>query len=212
MRSYGGAAVQPKRPAEQAFQIREQEDIEAKRAIAKAVIGLINPAETVFLNGGSTSMAVARELAVSPRNLFVATSGINIASALAENANITVCLLGGFVQRNSLVTTGLFTEAMIDQLNADIALISCDAFGLEQGLSFDLPTDATEARHMLRNSKRRIALVTGTKFSRRARIAAVEATEVSHIVTDAIDTALEASLTKLEIDVIRANSGSDVRD
>lgn len=204
VRSYGGAAVQPKRPAEQAFQVREQEDVEAKRAIARAVIKLINPAETVFLNGGSTSMAVARELAVSNLNLFVATSGINIASVLAENANITVCLMGGFVQRNSLVTTGLFTDAMIDQINADIAFIACDAFGLDQGLSFDTPSDATEARHMLRNSKRRIALVTGAKFSRHARITAIEASEVTHLVTEAIDPTLGANLGELGVDVIEA--------
>ena len=202
VRSYS-AAVQPKRPAEQAFQIREQEDVEAKRAIAKAVIKLINFAETVFLNGGSTSMAVAHELAVSNLNLFVATSGINIASVLAENANTTVCLIGGFVQRDSLVTTGLFTDAMIDQINAGIAFISSDAFGLDQGLSFDTPTDATEARRMLRNSKRRIALVTSAKFSRQAGITAIEASEVTHLVTEAIDPALGASLADLGVDVIQ---------
>lgn len=212
IRSYGGASVQPKRPAEQTFAIREQEDVEAKRAIANIVIGMIKPAETVFLNGGSTSMAVARELAISELNLFVATTGINIASAISENENITVCLLGGFVQRSLLVTTGLFTEAMIAQINADIAIISGDAFDLEQGLSFDTPSDASEAGHMLRSSKRWVALVTGTKFSRPARITAVKARDVTQIVTDKINPALKSSLTELGIDVVQATSDTVATD
>jgi DeoR/GlpR family transcriptional regulator of sugar metabolism len=211
VRSYGGASVQPKRPAEQAFAVREQEDVEAKRAIAKSVIDLINPGETVFLNGGSTSLAVARELAISNLKLFVATPGIHIATVIAENENITVCLLGGFVQRNLLVTSGLFTEAMIDQINADIAIIDGDAFDPEQGLSFDSPTDATEARHMLRSSKRWVALVTGTKFHRRARITGLKLSEVTHIVTDVIDPPLEDSLTNLGIEVIHAESETTAR-
>ncbi len=69
-RSYGGAAVRRTRPAEQAFAIREREHVDAKRAMAKAAIELFKPGDTVFLNDGSTVMALAREGHLKPQPLY----------------------------------------------------------------------------------------------------------------------------------------------
>lgn len=203
-RSYGGAAVRLKRPAERAFEVREQEDIAAKRAIAKAALELISPGDTLFLNDGSTTLALAREIALADLALFVATPAINVASVLAENESITVCLLGGTVQGRALATSGPFAEAMTERINADLALLSCDGFGLDQGLSFMDPADAAIARRMVQKSKRSAALVVGRKFARSERVTAVPIQQLTFLVTDEVEPRLKGRLVQSGVEVIEA--------
>lgn len=203
-RSYGGAAVRSVRPVEEAFANREQEDIEAKRVIAKAALGLIRSGDTLFLNDGSTVMALAREIAASNLELFVATPAVNVASVLVESGHIDVCLLGGFVRQTSLATSGPFAEMMVDQINPDLTLASCDAFGLEEGIAFDHPDDAALSRKMIAKARRSAALVTGAKLSRSARITALPVTAVNVLVTDQIDATLKTEFISQGLEVIEA--------
>src|SRR5262245_9185761 len=70
-RGYGGATIRTIRPAEEALAIRELQDVEAKRAISVAAMGLIKSASTVFLNDGSTITILAQQIAASDLELFV---------------------------------------------------------------------------------------------------------------------------------------------
>src|SRR5262245_56010052 len=72
-RTFGGAALRVERPAEQAFAIRDQQDVEAKRRIAETALTLLEPGWTVFLNDGSTAMSIARAIVADGVELFVAT-------------------------------------------------------------------------------------------------------------------------------------------
>lgn len=61
-RIYGGAL--PVSPASSPMAVRAGEAIERKLALAKAAIGLIRPGEFLFLDNGSTDLALARRLLV----------------------------------------------------------------------------------------------------------------------------------------------------
>ncbi|MBL8703943.1 MAG: DeoR/GlpR transcriptional regulator [Rhodospirillales bacterium] len=203
-RSYGGAAVRSTRPAEEALAVRAQRYVEEKAAVAQAAMALIEPGNTLFLNDGSTVMALAQELATSEIELFVVTSAVNIAHVLVANPRITVCLLGGFVRSTSLATGGQFAEAMIDQFNADLALLSCDAFGAAEGMSFMHADDAAVARRMRARAKRAIALAIHPKFSASARITAVPAANIDGVVTDRMPPDVRQSLAQHQIKIVEA--------
>lgn len=203
-RSYGGAAVRSTRPAEEALAVRAQRFIEEKAAVAHAAMALIEPGNTLFLNDGSTVMALAHELARAEIDLFVVTSAVNIAHVLVANPRITVCLLGGFVRPTSLATGGQFAESMIDQFNADLALLSCDALGAAEGMSFMHPDDAAVARRMGARARRTIALAIHPKFKASARITALPAPDIDAIVTDRMPPDIRQSLSAHQIRVIEA--------
>ena len=203
-RGHGGAAPRAARPAEEALAIRERKNVEEKRAIARATAGLMKPGETVFLNDGSTVMALARELATAEFELFVVTCAVNVAHLLAENPRLTVCLLGGFVRRSSLATSGPFAEGMLEQFNADVAVLSSDAFSVAEGMSFDNADDALLSRKMAVRAKRCIAMVTSAKFSWTARLTGVPISEIDSLVTDALPPGLQDGLTAAEVSVVTA--------
>lgn len=211
-RAHGGAAARALRPAEEALAVREQKDIAEKRAIAQAAAGLIKSGDTIFLNDGSTIMALARELAVAELELFVVTSAVNVAHLLVENPRLTVCLLGGFVRRSSLATSGSFAESMLEQFNADMALLSSDGFSVGEGLSFSNADDALVSRKMAMRAKRCIALVTSPKFTWSARLTGVPVAEIDVLVTDALPPDLRGGLAAAEIAVVEAPPGAAPAD
>ncbi|MGE0239112.1 MAG: DeoR/GlpR family DNA-binding transcription regulator [Parvibaculaceae bacterium] len=193
-RTHGGAVVPGVRPAEQDFAFREGQDVAEKRAIAQAAVALIAPGSTVFMNDGSTIMAVAKAIVASGLDVFVATPAVNVATKLAENPRATVCLLGGFVRHTSLATTGPFTETMAAQINADMAFISSDGLSAESGLTFTHAADAALAKCMVAHSARVIAVTVTPKIGRNERITAVPASDVDEVLTGCADDAKLDSL------------------
>lgn len=203
-RGHGGAVARTLRPAEEALAVRERKDIDEKQAIAHAATALIKPGDTVFLNDGSTIMALARELAAADLELFVVTSAVNVAHLLVENQRLTVCLLGGFVRRSSLATSGSFAESMLEQFNADVALLSSDGFSVGEGMSYSNADDALVSRKMALRAKRCIALVTSPKFTWNARLTGVPIGEIDDLVTDALPAELQGHLSDAGVSVIEA--------
>ena len=186
-RTHGGAVVPGLRPAEQDFAFREGQDVSEKRAIAEAAVALIAPGSTIFMNDGSTIMAIAKALVASSIEVFVATPAVNVATKLAENPRATVCLLGGFVRHTSLATTGPFTETMAAQINADIAFISSDGLSAGNGLTFTHAADAALAKCMVAHSARVIAVTVTPKIGRDERITAVPVNHIDVVLTGCAD-------------------------
>lgn len=183
-RGYGGATMRTVLPAEEDLAIRELQDVEAKRAIATTALQFIKRHCTLFLNDGSTIKILAQQIAASDLELFVVTPAVNVAHILAINPKITVCLLGGYVRSTSLATGGPFTESMLDMISADLAILSCDGFSARDGMGYLHAEDAAIARKMTERASETIAIVTGSKFERRARIAGVAPSRLSTFITN----------------------------
>ena len=195
-RTHGGAAIQALRPAEQNFAYRESQDAEEKRAIAEAALQRIAPGSTIFMNDGSSIMAIARAIVAAGIEVFAATPAVNVATTLSENPRATVCLLGGFVRQTSLATSGPFAEAMATQINADLALISPDGLTAENGLTFSHASDAALAKCMAGKAQRTIAIAVAAKLGRSERIGALPLAAVGEIITGSVDPAALQALRK----------------
>jgi DeoR/GlpR family transcriptional regulator of sugar metabolism len=206
-RTHGGAAVQSLRPAEQNFAYRESQDVEEKRAIADAALKLIEPGSTIFMNDGSSIMAIAKAIVASGIEVFVATSAVNVATALAENPKATVCLLGGFVRQTSLATSGPFAEAMASQINADLALISPDGLGAESGLTFTHASDAALAKCMSGKARRTVAIAVAAKLRRTERVGALPLSAVDEVITGCRDAACLQTLRKSGVKLTLVDAG-----
>ncbi len=205
-RSFGGAALKVERPAEQAFAVREEQDAAGKHQIAAAVLQRLKPGSTIFMNDGSTVMAIAREIVASGLQLFVITPAVNVAAKLSESATVTACLLGGFVRQTSLATAGPFAEAMIEQFNADYAILSPDGLEPKHGLTFSHAEDAAIARKMGEQSRHVIAVATSGKFRRLGRITAVPFKAIGTLISDHIPAELANRLRQSGVEIIETDA------
>lgn len=181
-RSRGGAALPSLREAEQNFARREAREAEEKISIAEAVVSRLAPGSALFLNDGSTVMAVAKVIVERNIEFFVATPAINVASTLTASPKITACLLGGFVRATSLATSGPFAETMVSQINADVAIISPDGLHPEQGLTFANAHDASLARRMADQSRHVMVVATRSKLMSVSRVTGLPINRVHELV------------------------------
>ena len=101
---------------------------------------------------------------------------------------------------------------MLEQFNADVAILSSDAFSVGEGMSFANADDAVLSRKMAQRAKRCIAMVTHPKFARTARLTGVPIGEIDLLVTDALPKDLRHDLAVADISVIEAPSVPGYRD
>ena len=204
-RTHGGATVSSPRGAVQAFALREQIDSREKRQIAHAACDLVVPDQTLFMNDGSTVLALAQVLVAADFSLTVATTGLNTATSLSENHRIDTYLTGGLVRHKTLGTTGDFVEKMLSQINADMAFIAAEGFSVSEGLTFSYEADANIARIMKEKARKTIVLLTSRKLGKSDRMTAFSASGIDVLITDCEDESLIGPFKNIGISVIVAS-------
>ena len=150
-------------------------------------MSFVEPDTTLFMNDGSTVLALAREIVAARIKLMVVTPGVNIATFLSESPAVSVYLLGGRLGHKSLGTSGDFAERMLETFNADAAFIAAEGFSAGAGLTYSYESDAALARLMSAQAERTIVLATARKLGQRDRIMALPPGRVDVLITDSHD-------------------------
>jgi len=132
-RTYGGALSLEPHP-EASLRQRLGEAYAAKRAIAAWAAQQIVPGESVLLDGGSTTAALAQEL-TGFTNLSVSTIGLTAVEVLAEAENIEVILLGGRLRIISQTFVGPVTECALERISFDRAFMGADGVRADRGIN-----------------------------------------------------------------------------
>jgi len=142
-------------------------DAAAKRAIGVAAAQLVSSGQSVYVDAGSTGLALALAL-LERRDLHdVLVVTCSLTTALALEAGIprfSVIVTGGTLRplQHSLVNP--FAVPMIDALNLDLAFIGCNGVDAAHGVTnVNLPEAEIKTRVMGR-AKRRVVIADSTKL------------------------------------------------
>ena len=117
---HGGAARFE--PSEPAMSLRSQENAFGKAAIGKAAAALVRNGMVVFINSGTTTLAVAQAMA-GLRDLTVCTASLKIALHLCHLPGMSVHMLGGEVDPGEEATSGIDTVEAMARFRVDIAFL-----------------------------------------------------------------------------------------
>lgn len=172
-RVYGGAL--PIAAGSTPIGARIEEGRERKQALARAVVALVRPGELLFLDSGSTNLAVAA-LLPEDHDLTVATNSIHIAEALLARPDLPLIMIGGAVDP---VVGGCVDAAAVlgvRSLNVDRCFLGACAVEPVAGVSAYELADATFKRALLAVSRHSLVLATSDKLGARAphRVAPVD--------------------------------------
>ncbi|MGK9220396.1 MULTISPECIES: DeoR/GlpR family DNA-binding transcription regulator [unclassified Microbacterium] len=132
-RTYGGAISTSHLPEASLLQ-RRSEALDAKRAIVSWAAGEVERGESVFLDAGSTTALLARELTTRQVPATVTTSSLPVVSQLQSAQALTVQCLGGRLRPLSGAFVGPLAEASLDRMSFDRAFISADGVTADRGL------------------------------------------------------------------------------
>jgi len=164
-RVYGGAL--PLSPATAPMEARIDQARERKDALAAAAATTIRRGEFLFLDSGSTNLALVRNLP-EDFELTIATNSIDIARAAAARPDLRLVLIGGVV--DPLVGGCVDPDAVefVSRMNIDRCFVGACAVSPDGGISAFHSADASFKRALVAASRERLVLVTTDKLGERA--------------------------------------------
>lgn len=190
VRVHGGAMPADAVVREAPVESTRDQQAAAKHAIAVAAARLVGSGDCVFLDAGSTALAIAAELLQRRelRDVVVVTSALTIALALEPGIpRLEVLVTGGTLRplQHSLVNP--FAAPMLASLRFDLAFIGCNGVHAEHGVTnVNLP-EAEIKTLVMRSARRTVVVADGAKLGR------VDPAVIAPL--DAIDTLLTAGET-----------------
>lgn len=181
-RVYGGAL--PFAPDGGPLKRREDSDPERKARLGRAVAARIEPGSTIFVDAGSTNLAVARSLPEG-MGLTVVTNAPRIACALEERPGIATVLLGGRLDPVTGACVGPQTLREAERLRPGVLVLGACGLDAEAGVTaHDL--DEAELKSLLVEAAREtVVAATLDKFRSAASYHVADARRISTLVVEA---------------------------
>lgn len=182
----GGVAMPSRIAIDATRQAKLAQHTSEKYAIAARAAELVRPGELIYLDAGTTMLALA--LALIQRSegttLDVVTNDLMVASALGEQGQARVHVLGGQLDIPNMSTHGISTAKELNNFNIDVAFVSASSFDL-RGLS--VPTDAKSVvkQAIVENSSRSYLVTDSSKYGKVAAFKALPLVSFDGLVIDA---------------------------
>jgi DeoR/GlpR family transcriptional regulator of sugar metabolism len=178
---YGGAV--PASPAVADYAARGELEPASKRAVAARAVSLIRPGSVAILDGGTTTLAVARAL---PTDLecTVITHSPTVAVELLGHPGVETILLGGRVFKHSAVTCGSAAVEAAAAVSADVFLLGVTGVHPVHGLTTGDVDEAAMKRALAARAADTYVLASAEKLGTASRYDVIPLTEVAGIITD----------------------------
>lgn len=181
-RVYGGAL--PVSPISGSFETRRHQHTERKAELARSAASLAEPGQLLFLDAGTTNLAIAAELATDAR-LTVATNAPSIACALLERPGVTVLQIGGLVSTHTGGALGARAMRDVQALTIDLCFLGACAIDAAAGIrAFDFE-DAEFKRALVAASAMVVVAATSDKLGTTAPYQVLEARALDHLIVEA---------------------------
>ncbi len=163
------------------FDARKSRASFEKQQIARRTADLICSGETVLLDGGTTTLEVARYL--TGKSLQILTNSLPIASLLMNRPEIELIFIGGYVYPKTGVALGEQAVEALRKMHAGRLVMSTGGITAEGLFNSNALLVDTE-RQMIRTADRVTLVADSSKFGQRALAMLCPLTDVHEIVTD----------------------------
>jgi DeoR family fructose operon transcriptional repressor len=202
-RVHGGAVAVDERLDEPHFDVKAAAFTEQKARIAARAVELLGPDDIVYLDSGSTVLAVARLLHGWSR-LTVVTNSLPVAGELVGRGPRLI-VIGGELRATSRALVGPLTRLLLESLHVDRALMGTFALSLEDGLSTTDPAEAYTKELVMTRAGEVILLADSSKLGARSFVHAGRLQDVDVLVTDdGLDERAARALARRGVRVITA--------
>ena len=191
-----------------------------KRAIGRAVGGMIAPEQVIFIDGGTTTEALLPFLRTKS-NLTVFTCGLNIAQHLLRMPYIKTILLGGEVLVESRTMVGKMPVSMLEcfGIRFDLAVIGCSGVSAKHGATNRMLERLPLKRRVLESSETNILVADSSKLGRVCTGQIAHLIEFTKYVTESgispgdeeeLRTVVELTVAEMDEPVTGIVSGGDI--
>lgn len=180
-RTHGGAVFVADSNPLPTLEERFSRQLEEKKQIARAVSDHIRDGDTVLLDGGTTTLEVAKLLVGRP--VQVVTNSIPIAQLYSGCRDTDLVLLGGYVYPRTGVALGPLTIRMLEDLHFRLMVMGVEGITDKGLFNGNLLLVETE-RAMMRRADELVVVADHTKIGRPGLAWLCELRDVDTLVVD----------------------------
>ena len=162
---------------------------------------LIQDGETVLLDGGTTTLEVARHLV--DRTLQVVTNSLPIAQLFASGRDVDLVIIGGYVYPKTGVALGVLAQEAIRNLHVHRTVLSASGLTSRGLFNENLLLVETE-RAMMACSDEVNVVADHTKFGRTAFTFLSDWSAVNRVVVDTAQTSEQLEMVGKNVEVVVA--------
>jgi DeoR/GlpR family transcriptional regulator of sugar metabolism len=183
------------------FMRRAQEDSDEKERLGRACAALIRRGNIIFIDAGSTNLAIAK--AIPPNlSITVVTNSPSVALEIMAAETGEVIMLGGHIRNDSGGVLGITPLKQIEHMYFDQCFLGGCALDEAEGLTVFNYEDAEFKRAVVGQSSNVIVALTSEKLARVARYFVAPCEEITTLVIEkpASDQAVASFLSK-EMDI-----------
>ena len=163
------------------FDVRRTKAREQKERIAEAAAALVQTGETIILDGGTTTLEVARQLA--GRSLQVVTNSIPIVNVLVNSPETELIVIGGFLYPKTGVNLGPIAVAALKSIHARRLFISVGGITVASLFNSNALLVETE-RQMIEAAEEVIVVSDSSKLGHSALAQLCSLQEVDRLIID----------------------------
>ncbi len=164
-RTHGGAIFSGDALTLPSLEDRVEHQLQEKRMVARKAAEGIKDGDAILLDGGTTTLEVARLLVGRP--LQIVTNSLPIANLFANNRETDLVILGGYVYPKTGVALGPVTIRMMEDINVHQTILSVGGITSKGFFNSNLLLVETE-RQMMRCADEVVVVADHTKIGRQA--------------------------------------------
>jgi len=183
-RVHGGAVTVDRSDEEPSFAERAAIRHDAKRELALVAVGLLEPGQTVVIEGGTTAVEVARAIPQTFRGT-IATPSLRVASEVIDRPGVEVLLSGGRVRRGDLACSNAHAKAMFAGIYPDLAFLCSGGVDVQAGITDYFLDEIDVRRTIISQTARSFVLADSSKLGRVAPYHVCDLGAVTGLITEA---------------------------
>jgi len=181
-RVHGGAVMVEGRMSEPLFDDKTAIAAGEKQRIAEKAVSLIKPRFTIFMDGGSTVLAMAPKLAARS-DITVATNSLRVVMNLAGSGP-NVILVGGELRRLSQTFVGPLTEPTLEKLHFDMAFMGTIGISSLEGMTTTDSREAFTKETVIKHSSKVAVLCDSSKIGKTSFVRFGTLEDIDLLLTD----------------------------
>lgn len=156
--------------------------IDEKMKIGRIAAELVLPGQSIFIDGGTTTLEIARHL--KPHSeITVVTNAINVAEELMEKQIYTL-VIGGMLLEKTLSLVGPIAVETLQKMAFDQIFLGTTGFSLQHGFSNSNVFEAELKKKAIQKAAKVNIVIDHSKFGASLLVSFAELSDVHRIVTD----------------------------
>jgi len=164
-REHGGAYLKTVPHQVETMSLQHVENMDKKQRIGAAAAALVSDGETIILDAGSTTTAIANQL-LPRQDMTVITNALNIALILGGHPGFTVHMPGGQFKAPTLSLSGDASVEFFHNIMVGKLFLATAGVSLESGLTYPSFADLQLKQAMIRAASHVYLVADSTKINR----------------------------------------------